>query len=202
MEFGMLITHLGQSPRIDASAYVAPIAVVSGNVTLGPGCRVMHGAQVIAEGGSIELGADCIVLQNAVLRSTERHSLRIGNHCLVGPNAHLVGCTLEDGVFIATGASVFHGAHIGQGAEVRINGVVHIRTTLAAGETVPIGWVAVGTPAKVLPPDAHEAIWASQQPLDFPGTVYGIARADADMAKITRQLSEELGRHRDDQPLA
>jgi hypothetical protein len=47
---------------------------------------------------------------------------------------------------------------------------------LAAGAVVPIGWVAVGDPAQTFPPSAHEEIWAIQQMLDFPGTVYGIER--------------------------
>lgn len=194
----MLLAHDGHSPRIDPSAYVAPNAVICGDVSIGPGCRILFGAQVIAEGGSIRLGRDCIVMENAVLRSSERHSLSIGDHCLVGPNTHLVGCTLEEEVFVATGAAIFHSAHVGKGSEVRINGVVHLKTRLEPGATVPIGWVAVGDPAQILPPDEHEKIWAIQQPLDFPLSVYGFQRADADMRKITRSLSEKLASHAQD----
>jgi len=195
----MLISHQGKSPIVDPSAYVAPNAVLCGDVTIGPGCRILFGAQVIAEGGSIVIGAECIVMENAVLRSNTRHSLNIGNDCLVGPNAHVVGCTVEDQVFIATGAAVFHGARLGAGCEVRVNAVVHIQTHVPPGETVPIGWVAVGTPAAILPPDQHEKIWEIQRPLNFPLTVYGIERAEADMLKITRRLSEALGEHKEDQ---
>lgn len=108
----MLIQHAGAAPKIDAGAYVAPNAVVCGNVTIGPGCRIMYGAQVIAESGSISIGRECIVMENAVLRSSARHPLNIGNNCLVGPQAHVVGCTLEDEVFIATGTAIFHSAHL------------------------------------------------------------------------------------------
>ena len=194
----MLITHAGKSPRIDPTAYVAPNAVVCGDVSVGPGCRILFGAQVIAEGGSIVIGSECIVLENAVLRSTFRHSLRIGNNCVIGPNTHVVGCAIDDEVFVATGAAVFHAAHIGKGAEVRINAVVHISTEVFPGATVPIGWVAVGNPAQILPPGEHDKIWALQQPLNFPLTVYGFERSDADMVKITRRLSGALGSHLDD----
>jgi len=78
---------------------------------------------------------------------------------------------VEDEVFIATGAAIFHAAHLGKGCEVRINGIVHIKTHLQPGATVPIGWVAVGNPATILPPDEHEKIWALQAPLNFPLTV-------------------------------
>jgi carbonic anhydrase/acetyltransferase-like protein (isoleucine patch superfamily) len=195
----MLISHNGKSPVVDPTAYIAPNAVLCGDVTVGPSCRILFGAQVIAEGGSINIGAACIVLENAVLRSTNRHNLNIGNNCLVGPNAHVVGCTVEDQVFIATGAAIFHGARLGTGCEVRINGVVHIKTVIAPGETVPIGWVAVGEPASILPPDQHEKIWEIQQPLNFPLTVYGFERADADMVKITRRLADQLGGHKEDE---
>lgn len=196
----MLIKHEGQAPQIDPTAYIAPNAVVCGNVTIGPGSRIMHGAQLIAESGSITIGRECIVMENAVLRSSARHPLSMGNNCLVGPNAHVVGCTVEDEVFIATGAAIFHSAHLGKGSEVRINGVVHLKSHLAAGETVPIGWVAVGNPAQVLPPGEHDRIWEIQKPLNFPLAVYGFERSEATMEKITRRLSETLGSHASDEP--
>ena len=194
----MLIHHEGVSPTIDSSAWVAPNAVVCGDVRIGPGCRVMYGAQIIAEGGTIVVGRECIIMENAVLRSTGRHSLAMGNNCLVGPNAHVVGCVVEDEVFIATGAAVFHAARLGKGSEVRINGVVHLKTHVAAGDTVPIGWVAVGDPAQILPPGEHERIWEIQKPLNFQLTVYGFERHEASMEKITRRLSEALASHAGD----
>ena len=195
----MIVTHLGQSPRIDPNAYVAPNAVVCGDVSIGPDCRILFGAQIIAEGGSIEIGRECIVMENAVLRAGARHSLAIGNNCLIGPNAHVVGCRIEDEVFIATGAAIFHAAHLGKGSEIRVNAVVHLKTHLPAGATVPIGWVAVGDPASILPAGEHERIWAIQAPLNFPLTVYGFEREEADMVKITRRLAANLASHREDE---
>jgi carbonic anhydrase/acetyltransferase-like protein (isoleucine patch superfamily) len=195
----MLIKHDSATPQIDSTAWVAPNAVICGNVTVGPGCRIMYGAQVIAESGSISLGRECIVMENAVLRSSARHPLSIGNNCLIGPNAHVVGCTVEDEVFIATGAAVFHSAVLGMGSEVRINGVVHLKTHVAAGETVPIGWVAVGDPAQLFPPSEHDRIWEIQKPLDFPRTVYGLERSTATMEKITNYLSKTLNSHTSDE---
>lgn len=197
----MILQHLGVTPSIDPTAFVAPNAVVCGDVEVGPGCRIMHGAQVIAETGRIRLGRNCIVLENAVLRSATENLLTLGDACLVGPHAHVVGCTVEAEVFIATGAAIFHGAHLGRGSEVRINAVVHLKTRLEPGATVPIGWVAVGDPARILPPDRHDEIWAVQKPLNFPLTVYGLDRAQASMPEITRRLSDKLGAHAADQPV-
>jgi carbonic anhydrase/acetyltransferase-like protein (isoleucine patch superfamily) len=197
----MIVTHLNKRPRVHASAYVAPNATVCGDVSVGAGCRVLFGACVVAEGGTVELGENCIVMENAVIRSTDSHPTKIGAHCLVGPHAHLVGCRLEDCVFIATGVSVFHGARLGYGAEVRVGAVVHLRTRLEAHACVPVGWVAVGDPAQILPPHEHERIWAVQKPLDFPRFVYGVERApegESNMEEITRRRSEALASHMDD----
>jgi carbonic anhydrase/acetyltransferase-like protein (isoleucine patch superfamily) len=162
----------------------------------------MFGVTVIAEGGSIEIGDNCVVLENAVLRSTAKHSLQIGSNVLIGPNAHVVGCIVEDHVFIATGASIFHGARLCEGSEVRINGVVHIKTELPKDETVPIGWIAVGNPVKILPPEKHEEIWGIQKPLDFPKCVYGVERnpnGQTNMPEIMEMMTKTLKSHQDDE---
>ena len=198
----MIIKHLGKKPEIDRSAYIAPNATICGDVKIGKNTRIMFGVTVVAEGGSIEIGDNCVVLENAVLRSTVHHSLQIGSKVLIGPNAHVVGCLIENNVFIATGASVFHGARLGEGSEVRINGVVHIQTVLPKDETVPIGWVAVGDPVKILPPENHEAIWAVQKPLNFPKYVYGVDRnptGQTIMPEIMEMMTRALKAHQDDE---
>lgn len=48
----MIIRHLGISPIIDRSAYIAPTAAVCGEVKVGKNARIMYGASVIAEGSS------------------------------------------------------------------------------------------------------------------------------------------------------
>jgi carbonic anhydrase/acetyltransferase-like protein (isoleucine patch superfamily) len=65
----MLIEHNGKRPSVAETAYVAPTAVVSGDVTIGEGARVLFGAVLSAEGdGSVEVGRDCIVMEQAVVR--------------------------------------------------------------------------------------------------------------------------------------
>jgi carbonic anhydrase/acetyltransferase-like protein (isoleucine patch superfamily) len=197
----MLLEHQGKSPVVDPTAYVAPTAILCGDVTVGENCRILFGAVLAAEGGPLSLGSHCIVMEHAVLRASTRHPLRVGNHVLIGPRAYLTGCTIEDEVFLATGATIFNGARVGRGAEVRVNGVVHIRTVLGPGTLVPIGWVAVGDPAHIHPPHQHEKIWAVQHELNFPQTVFGLERrADAGslMPELTRRYSRALGRHRED----
>ncbi|TDQ04677.1 carbonic anhydrase/acetyltransferase-like protein (isoleucine patch superfamily) [Labedaea rhizosphaerae] len=197
----MLLEHRGQAPRIDPSAYVAPNATLCGDVTVGPGCRVLFGAVVTAEGGPVRLGADCIVMENAVVRGTPKDPVDVGDHVLIGPTAYLTGCTIADDVFLATGTRVFNGARIGARSEVRINAVVHLRTVLAPDTTVPIGWVAVGDPAQLFSPERHDEIWAVQRELDFPGYVFGLERSDTLMPEMTTRYGRALATHRDDREL-
>lgn len=200
----MLLEHLDKTPQVHESSYIAPTATVCGDVRVGAHARVLHGACVVAEGGSIDIGEYCIVLENAVIRSTAKYSTSIADHVLVGPHAHVVGCTIENEVFVATGAAIFHGARLGARSEVRVNGVVHLRTELAPDSTVPIGWVAVGDPPVILPPHEHDRIWAAQEPLNFPSSIYGVDRASAgqsNMQEITQRLADVYGRHKADQPV-
>jgi carbonic anhydrase/acetyltransferase-like protein (isoleucine patch superfamily) len=198
----MLYEHLGHAPNIHPDAVVAPGAVISGDVTIGADCQVLHGAVISAEGGPIVLGEHVIVMENAVLRASASDPLRIGDHCLIGPLASISGARIGDEAFIATGARIFNGAVVGERSEVRINGVVHLRTTLPAETTVPIGWVAVGDPVQILPPDRHEEIWAAQRELDFPGYVFGLDRETPDlMVQLTERYGRSLARHAGDRRL-
>ncbi|MDN3297148.1 gamma carbonic anhydrase family protein [Streptomyces ficellus] len=200
----LLLEHDGRTPTVDPTAYVAPNATLSGDVRVGPDCRVLFGAVLTAEGGPVELGEGCIVMENAVLRGTRQDPLRLGRHVLVGPGAYLVGCAVAEEVFLATGCRVFNGARVGARSEVRVNAVVHLRTVLPEDTTVPIGWVAVGDPGQLFPPEDHGEIWAVQRELDFPGYVFGLARparGESLMPEISRRYGRALGRHRDDRPV-
>jgi len=66
----MTIRHLGMPPSVHPDAYVARTAVLSGQVSIGAGSCVMHGAVLAAEGGPVQVGAGCVIMENAVLRGT------------------------------------------------------------------------------------------------------------------------------------
>ncbi|GAB3602370.1 gamma carbonic anhydrase family protein [Microbacterium aureliae] len=195
----MRFEHVGAAPRIHPTAVVAETAVVSGDVEIGPDCQVLHGAVITAEGGAITLGENVIVMENALIRATATNPVHIGDHVLVGPMASISGAVIGDEVFLATGTRVFNGARIGARSEVRINAVVHLRTTLAEDTVVPIGWVAIGEPPQILSPDRHDEIGAAQRELDFPGYVFGLDRSTPDlMVQLTERYGRSLARHQHD----
>jgi carbonic anhydrase/acetyltransferase-like protein (isoleucine patch superfamily) len=166
--------------------------------TVGEDARILFGAVLSADGGAVEIGAGCIVMENAVVRGREGYPVALGAHVLVGPHAHVNGAVIERDVFVATGASIFPGARVGAGSEVRINAVVHVNSVLPEQAVVPIGWIAAGDPAQLFAPQAHDQLWPIQLGLDFPGTVFGIAREELTMAKVSAHYAELFGRHRRD----
>jgi carbonic anhydrase/acetyltransferase-like protein (isoleucine patch superfamily) len=196
----MLIQHRGKAPQVHSSAYVAPTAVLCGAVRVGADARILFGAVLTAEDGEVRVGDRTVVMENALVRGRAGHASIIGDDVLVGPHAHLNGAQVGDGCFLATGAALFPGSIVGAGAEVRIHGVVQVNTVLPPCEVVPIGWVAVGDPARIFPPGQHEQIWAIQESLDFPGTVYGLARNTPATERMSRQAAW-FASHLDDRQL-
>ena len=76
----MLVEHRGRRPQLAPTAYVAPNAVVCGDVVVGEDCRILFGAVVTAEGGRVELGEQVIIMEQAVVRGRQGHATRIGRH--------------------------------------------------------------------------------------------------------------------------
>jgi carbonic anhydrase/acetyltransferase-like protein (isoleucine patch superfamily) len=197
----MLVEHRGATPTVHPSAWIAPTAVLCGDVRIGADARVLWNAVLTAEDGSVEVGKRCVVMEHALVRGRAAHPVVLGDDVLIGPQAHVNGAQISAESFVATGAALFPGARLGRRVEVRINGVVHVNSVLPDGAIVPIGWVAVGDPAEILSPDRHDEIWAIQRELDFPGTVYGQPRGDDLMARVMPRQAAWLGAHRDDRIL-
>jgi carbonic anhydrase/acetyltransferase-like protein (isoleucine patch superfamily) len=172
----MILEHGGRRPGIDPSARIAPNAVICGDVIIGPDSSVGFGAVITAESGKVTIGKNCVIMDTAVIRGVRNNPVSIADNVLIGPRAYVVGCAIESEAFIATGATIFNGARIGRNAEIRINAIVHLRTVLAPEAMVPLGWIAIGDPARILPPEKHEEIWAIQKELDFPKYVFGVDR--------------------------
>jgi len=193
----MFLEHGGKKPRVGSASRIAPNAVICGDVEIGANCSVGFGCVLSAESGPIRIGANCVIMDTAVLRGVKGAPLAIGDNVLVGPRAYLSGCTIADEVFLATGATVFNGARVGRRAEVRINGIVHIGTVLPENAVVPLNWIAVGDPAAILPPHRHDEIWAIQKALDFPKVVFSVARPPAGesmMADVMPRYASALRR--------
>lgn len=194
----VFVRHRTNTPRVAESAYIAPTAVLCGDVTIGPHSRVLFGAVVTAEGGPVEIGAHCVIMENAVVRGVPRHPTRLGDQVLVGPHASLTGCVIEGDTRIATGAVVFNGARVEVGAEIEFHAVVHVNTVITAGTAVPMGWFAGGDPAQLVGPHDWERIRELMGPLDYAGTVFGVGDTDTVIPDIAHRYARSLALHQRD----
>lgn len=142
----MAVYALGdQVPDIHPTAYVHPGATVIGSVTLGEGATVWPGAVLRGDYGAISVGARTSVQDGTVVHTTEEWPTVIGADCVVGHNAHLEGCVIEDRCLVGSGSVVLNRARVETRAVVGAGAVV------TEGAVVPSGHTALGVPAKPRP---------------------------------------------------
>jgi len=134
-----------QEPTIDAEAYVHPEAVIIGSVTIGPESSVWPHAVLRGDDGEIRIGARTSIQDGTVVHTTPFWPTVVGDDCVVGHNAHLEGCTIEDGALVGSGAVVLHRAIVRTEALVGANALVTNDTE------VPSRAMALGVPAKIRP---------------------------------------------------
>src|SRR5271155_6005008 len=78
----MFVEHRLKVPQVSESAYIAPTAVLAGDVTVGPHSRGLFGAVITAEGGPVRIGTNCVVMENAVIRGVPGQQTHIGDGVL------------------------------------------------------------------------------------------------------------------------
>jgi carbonic anhydrase/acetyltransferase-like protein (isoleucine patch superfamily) len=133
----------GYEPDIDASAFVHPDAVVIGRVRIGAEASVWPCAVLRGDHGTIDVGARTSVQDGTVVHTTERWPTVIGADCVVGHNAHLEGCVVEDRCLIGSGSVTLNRAIIRTGAIVAASALV------PEGFEVPSATLVAGVPAKI-----------------------------------------------------
>src|SRR5215207_8733080 len=200
----MLIRHRGVGPIVDASAFVAPTAVLVGRVSVDPRTRVMYGAVLDSEASKVEVGECAIVCENAVLRATSAGGadlpVVVGDHVFVGPHATLLGCIVEPACYLATGATVLQGATVGSGA-VAVGALVHANAKVPSEFFVPPNTIVVGDPLQVYAP-GDEGLAEAIRSANFAQTAFGVKTAWEERIQRYRETAEvraeEFGSHLDD----
>lgn len=134
----------GVRPQIDPTAWVAPTAVLIGNVIIGPRANIWFGAVLRGDNEPIVVGEGSNIQENSVLHTDMGSPLTIGANCTIGHKAMLHGCTIEDGSLIGMGATLLNGAKIGAGSLVGACALV------TEGKEIPPGSLVMGAPAKVV----------------------------------------------------
>ncbi len=137
------IEYNGHRPQDTQAAFVAPTAVLAGDVTLEKGSSVWYGAVLRADTGRIRVGKDSNVQDNAVLHTGPDLDVVIGERVSIGHSAVVHGCTVGDDCLIGMHATVLNGAVLGQGCLIAAGALVTENTV------IPPHSLVMGVPGKV-----------------------------------------------------
>jgi len=169
-------------PAISETAYIAPTAVIVGDVTIGESCYVGHGAILRGDYGRIVIGNASAVEEGAIVHARPGDETVIGEKVTVGHGAMIHNARIGDGATIGMRAVVSDFAVVGEGALIGEQALVR------RGQEVPPGAIAVGIPARVIgevgPDQADMMVWAKEVYVDlarrYPRALEEITREEAD----------------------
>ena len=139
----MFIEFNGKSPRVAPSAFIAPTAVLIGDVEVGEEASIWFGTVIRGDNAPIRIGARANVQDNSVVHVSEGCQTIIGEGVTIGHAAVLEDCTIEAGALIGSNAVVLNGAVVGAESLIAAGSVV------GANAQIPARVVAAGSPAQV-----------------------------------------------------
>jgi carbonic anhydrase/acetyltransferase-like protein (isoleucine patch superfamily) len=134
----------GVVPQIDPTAWVAPDAVVIGNVVLGPGVGIWPGAVLRGDNEPIVVGANSNVQDTCVFHTDLGYPLTVGEGCTIGHKVILHGCSIADNSLVGMGSVVLNGARIGR------NCLIGAGALITENKEIPDGALVMGSPGKVV----------------------------------------------------
>lgn len=142
----MLIALEGKAPRVDPDAYIAPTAVLIGDVVVEAGASVWFGAVLRADYDQIVIGRGSCVQDNVVMHTNTGEPTVIGPNVTVGHLSLLEGCVVEEGAVVGMGSIVLNRARVGRRAMLAAG------TVVKEGMEIPPEVLAAGVPAEVKKP--------------------------------------------------
>ena len=174
-----LFSFEGKRPVVHDTAFVAPTAVLIGDVTVEERASVWYNAVLRADFNPIVVRAGANVQDCSVVHVTARAGVEIGRGATVGHNCTIHAARLADEALVGNGSTVLDGARIGVRAMVAGGALVTPETE------VPDGMLAMGTPAKVKGPLAGTPAehWVKANPEGYQKLAQ---RHLASVAEVTR----------------
>jgi carbonic anhydrase/acetyltransferase-like protein (isoleucine patch superfamily) len=155
----MLYTLNGKTPQIGRNVFIAPTAVIIGDVTIQDNASIWYGVVVRGDMEPIVIGANTNIQDNCILHTDYGFPAIIGDNVSVGHNAVVHGCTVEDNCLIAINAVVLSGALVQKGSVVAAGSVV------TEGQTVGPRQLVAGAPATVKKTLSADQVTAFGQPV-------------------------------------
>ncbi len=134
---------LENSPTFGTNCFLAETAVIIGNVEMGNDCSIWYNAVLRGDVNFIKLGNKVNVQDNAMIHCTyQKYPTTIGNNVSIGHNAIVHGCTIHDNVLVGMGAIVMDNCEVESYSIIAAGAVVTQNTHIKEGEL----WA--GVPAK------------------------------------------------------
>jgi len=138
--------RLAREPDIDPTAYVAPTAVVLGDVKIGPDASVWFHCILRGEANAIRVGARSNIQDMSVLHGDHAvgdHAVILGEDVSIGHGAIIHGCTIGDRVLVGMGAVILNAVTVGADSIIAAGAIVR------EGMDIPPRSLVVGVPAKI-----------------------------------------------------
>ncbi|MEM7539543.1 MAG: gamma carbonic anhydrase family protein [Chloroflexota bacterium] len=139
----MLIEFDSKKPRIGNNVFIAPTAVLIGDVEIGDDTSIWFGAVLRGDYGPIRVGRNCSIQDNCVLHSGYDVVTRIGDNVTVGHNVTAEGCDVGNNALLGSGSVVLPYTMIGEHTVIAAN------STVLEHSEFPANVLVAGSPAKV-----------------------------------------------------
>ncbi len=133
-------------PVIARSAWIAPTALVMGDVAVGEESSIWYGSILRGDNDAIRIGDHTNLQDGTIVHVDDGVPCAIGNRVAVGHRVILHGCTVEDDCLIGMGSILMNGVIVGRGSLIAAGAV------LPEGTRVPAGSLVMGVPGKVVRP--------------------------------------------------
>ena len=133
--------------KIHKSSFIAPNAVIIGNVTIGENCGVFPNAVIRGDENSIVIGDGSNIQDCCVIHTDAEHQVKIGKNVTIGHAAMIHGATILDDCLIGIHATVLNGAKIGSGS------IIGACALVTEDMVVPEHSLILGVPGKIIKQD-------------------------------------------------
>lgn len=161
----MIIKDFQGKRPVLTGAYLAEDVSVIGDVTVEDSASIWYGAVLRGDTDTIFIGSGTSIQDNSVVHCAAGYPTTIGRNCVVGHNAILHSCTVEDGCLIGMGAILLDGCQIGSGSIVAAGAVV------SPHKVIPPNSMVMGVPGRVVRQTTEEDTmpigWSVQHYLDY-----------------------------------
>jgi carbonic anhydrase/acetyltransferase-like protein (isoleucine patch superfamily) len=147
----MIIEYNGKRPQIADDAFVAPTAVIAGDVIVKSKANIWFGAVLRGDENQIVIGERASIQDNVVIHVSVDNTTLVGPDVTIGHSVVLEGCRIEAGALVGMNATVLDGAVVGERALVAAGSVVR------ENQVIPPDMLAAGVPAQIKGPMSEAA---------------------------------------------